>query len=121
MENHGKNMHEFALAEDIVKTIGTKIDQDYSTVSLISIEVGSLSGVVSDSLEFGLQIVMKERGNSTAGINIIQVPARARCQCGEIYELKTMFEECPVCQSLQREIVSGTEVVIKSIEVREAK
>ena len=119
MNEHETIMHEFALAEDIVRTIGTRINHDFRNISQINISVGSLSGVVIDSLEFGLQIVMKEKKNPSVRINIIQVQARAQCQCGKKYVLRSMFDECPACKSLQRKIISGTDIVINSIEIRE--
>lgn len=112
-------MHEFSLAEDIIKTLGTSVNHNYENISQINIEVGSFSGVVIDSLEFGLQIMMKEKNNSTVKINIMPVPARAQCQCGKNYALTTMFDECPVCNSLQRKIISGMDIVINSVEIRE--
>jgi hydrogenase nickel incorporation protein HypA/HybF len=112
-------MHEFALAEDIVKTIQSKVTADLKRVSNIYIEVGAFSGVVIDSLEFGLKIIMKEKNNDMVGINIIQVRTLARCECGREYEIKNIFESCPDCQSLTRKIISGTDVVIQSVEIRE--
>jgi hydrogenase nickel incorporation protein HypA/HybF len=112
-------MHEFALAEDIVKTIQSKVTADLERVSNINIEVGAFSGVVIDSLEFGLKIIMKEKNNDMVGINIIQVRTLARCECGREYKIKNIFESCPDCQSLTRKIISGTDVVIQSVEIRE--
>jgi len=119
MNEHETIIHEFALAEDIVRTIGTRINHDFENISQINISVGSLSGVVIDSLEFGLQIIMKEKKNPSVRINIIQVQARAQCQCGKKYTLRSMFDECPACKSLQRKIISGIDIVINSIEIRE--
>jgi hydrogenase nickel incorporation protein HypA/HybF len=112
-------MHEFALAEDIVKTIQSKVTADLERVSNINIEVGAFSGVVIDSLEFGLKIIMKEKNNDMVGININQVQTLARCECGREYEIKNIFESCPDCQSLTRKIISGTDVIIQSVEIRE--
>jgi hydrogenase nickel incorporation protein HypA/HybF len=114
-------MHEFALAEDIIKTIGTSVNHNYESISQINIEVGPFSGVVIDSLEFGLQIIMKEKNNTTVKINAKQVPAMAQCQCGKSYSFTTMFDGCPVCNSLQRKIISGMDILINSVEIRESQ
>ncbi len=114
-------MHEFALAEDIIKTIGTSVNHNYESISQINIEVGPFSGVVIDSLEFGIQIIMKEKSNSTVKINVKQVPAMAQCQCGKSYAFTTMFDGCPVCNSLQRKIISGMDILINSVEIRESQ
>jgi len=114
-------MHEFALAEDIIKTIGTSVNHNYESISQINIEVGPFSGVVIDSLEFGIQIIMKEKSNSTVKINVKQVPAMAQCQCGKSYAFTAMFDGCPVCNSLQRKIISGMDILINSVEIRESQ
>lgn len=112
-------MHEFALAEDIVKTIQSKVTADLEKISRINIDVGAFSGVVVDSLEFGLKIMMKENNNGLVSISINRVPTMARCECGREYEIKNVFENCPGCQSLTRKIISGMDVVIQSVEISE--
>lgn len=112
-------MHEFALAEDIVKTIQSKVTSDLGKISRINIDVGAFSGVVIDSLEFGLKIILSENNNALVDISINQVPTRARCECGRKYKIQNVFEPCPACRSLIRKIISGMDVVIDSVEIRE--
>ncbi|MCK4835339.1 MAG: hydrogenase maturation nickel metallochaperone HypA [Candidatus Aminicenantes bacterium] len=112
-------MHEFALAEDIINTISSKVTGQLKTISQINIDVGAFSGIVVDSLEFGLQIILKEKANTMAKINIRQVPTIARCECGSKYEIKNMFDSCPSCQSYNRKIISGIDVMIHSVEIKE--
>lgn len=112
-------MHEFALAEDIIKTIQSRVTADLGKIIRINIDVGAFSGVVPDSLEFGLIIIMNEQKNHRVDISINQIPTRARCECGREYEISDLFENCPDCQSLKRKIISGMDVVIQSVEIRE--
>ena len=51
-------MHEFALAENIITTVCEKITGDLTNVSEINIEVGVFAGVVTESLEFGLKLIL---------------------------------------------------------------
>jgi hydrogenase nickel insertion protein HypA len=115
----GKTMHEFALAEDIVTALKQKMAEDFDRLSKVSIEVGSLSGVVADSLEFGLQIIFQEERSNNVDIEIISVASRARCECGHKYKIEDMFSGCPRCQSFIREIISGKDILIDSVEIED--
>ncbi len=112
-------MHEFALAQDIVETISTKVTDDLEKVSIINIDVGVFSGVVVDSLDFGLNIILAEKNIPGVTINIAEVPTIARCECGKEYEIKEIFENCPKCRSFNRKLISGMDIVINSVEIME--
>ena len=112
-------MHEFALAQDIFETIKRNVKADLEKVTAIHIEVGEFSGVVADSLAFGLEVVLKDRDLSHVKIDITEVPAAAQCQCGCEYPIKDLLEACPQCSSYQRKITSGADVIIRSIELQE--
>jgi len=110
-------MHEFALAQDIVETIATKITNDLNKITAIYIDVGEFSGVVQDSLEFGLTVSLKEKNLSHVKININTVSAKAICECGYEYQIKDILDSCPQCHSLKRKIASGADVIIRSLEL----
>ncbi|MCP4215724.1 MAG: hydrogenase maturation nickel metallochaperone HypA [bacterium] len=112
-------MHELALAQDIVGTIAAQISADLKKLAAINLEVGDLSGVVPESLDFGLRTILKETYDLEVLVNISRVPTIARCVCGQEYEVKQIFESCTSCQSFDRELVSGKDVVINSVEVSE--
>jgi len=112
-------MHEFALAQDIVETITTRVTEDLEKVSAINLDVGAFSGVVAESLDFGLKVILAEKHNPDVNINITRIPSVARCQCGNEYPVKEIFESCPRCQSFNRELISGMDIVINSVEVSE--
>ena len=112
-------MHEFALAQDIMETISRSVSENLEKITAIYIDVGEFSGVVVDSLEFGLTVVLKDKNLSHVQINITTVPGAAVCECGHQYQIKDIFESCPRCQSLNRKIISGADVIIRSIEILE--
>lgn len=112
-------MHEFALAEDIVKTIEKEISSDFSQMQEIELEVGTFAGVVTESLEFGLTVILKDKDAEHVKVKIISVPAQCSCECGHQYEIENIFQECPQCQSLNRSMNSGTDVIISSVEIAE--
>lgn len=112
-------MHEFALAQDIVETISAKVTEDLEKVSKINIDVGAFSGIVIDSLDFGLQAVLADKKIPDVKINITEVPTIARCECGNEYQLREIFETCPLCHSFNRKLISGMDIIIKSVEILE--
>jgi hydrogenase nickel incorporation protein HypA/HybF len=112
-------MHEFALAQDIVETIGRSVTEDLSKVKGIHIEVGEFSGVVIESLEFGLNVVLQDKNLTDVKVDINTVPAAAVCECGNEYPIKDILDACPRCRSYNRKIISGTDVIIKTVEIEE--
>jgi Zn finger protein HypA/HybF involved in hydrogenase expression len=113
-------MHEFALAQNIVDTINEKVTTDLQKVINIDIDVGLFSGVVADSLDFGIKTIFADRDNPDVRVSISEVPTIARCECGGEYELTDIFEFCSKCRSFNRKLISGMDIVINSIEVSEA-
>ena len=112
-------MHEFALAENIIETICEKVTDNFSTVTEINIDVGAFSGVVTESLKFGLLLIMNEKNTPDIAVNINDVPAVVLCECGKKYKISDMFESCPECHSFNRSITSGTDVMINSVEIKD--
>lgn len=109
-------MHEFAIATDIVNTIKTNYTEAFKKLTSINIIVGKFSGTVIDSLKLGLETVLKDYRLNKVVLLISENDAEALCECGNRYKLKDVFDTCPKCNSLKREIVSGRDVFIDSIE-----
>jgi hydrogenase nickel incorporation protein HypA/HybF len=112
-------MHELAIAQNIIDVICEQVTEDFKKVNAINLEVGTFSGIVSDSLDFNLKVLMEEKSNSNVVINILEKPSLALCECGKKYEIKNIFESCPYCGSQKRELISGMDIIIKSIEIEE--
>ena len=112
-------MHEFALAEDIVKTIEQKVTTDLKKIRGIEIEVGVFAGVVVESLEFGLKLILKEKDAEEVHVQIKTIPAKVTCKCKHQYEINQIFQECPRCRALNRSMNSGTDVIISSVDIAE--
>ena len=112
-------MHEFALAEEIISTLENKLMDDFAKITHIHIDVGAFSGVVLESLKFGLELILKERGLPHTKIRLALQPARVKCECGEEYTIESVFEACPNCSSLNRAVQTGTDVIINSVDLTE--
>lgn len=112
-------MHEFVIAQDIVTSLGKNLREDFKKISKINIEVGTFSGIVTDSLSLGLEVLFKENNIDNVKINISKSETTAVCECGRNYIVKDIFDLCPECESPKREISNGTEISVTSVEVEE--
>jgi hydrogenase nickel insertion protein HypA len=114
-------MHELSLAGNLIKT-ALEHTPDGGRLERIYISLGPLSGVCAESLDFCFhEVARKETGNTQdVVLTIKQVPARFLCLgCKKTYETFSVHEFCPACASLEREILSGNQFTIDSIEVEE--
>ncbi len=114
-------MHELSIAMsilDIVKEYAEK--ENASEVTEIEIELGSLSGVVSESLVFALEMACKNTISEKAEIKILEIKAEAKCKhCNQIFELENYFAPCPECKNSGYEILKGKELQVKSLKIEQ--
>ena len=112
-------MHELGLMQNIVDTV-----QDYarknnvSKVVKVMLEVGQVSGVVPESLEFCFEVCTKQTVLEGALLEIERIDAVGKCKtCGEGFDLLTHSFSCPKCGGTDWEMISGRELIIKGLEV----
>jgi hydrogenase nickel incorporation protein HypA/HybF len=112
-------MHEFSIAMDIVDiaTVAAR-EEEATVVKEIEVEIGQLSGVVMEALEFSLEAAVKGTVLETARRNLVIIPGRARCtKCYHEYDTDTFFKPCPECGACAPDIVRGRELRVKSLLV----
>ena len=108
-------MHETSLAEDMANMVlghsnGVK-------VTGVIVEIGTLSGVVPDIFKFCADTVFKEKLNNDIILSIIAIEAKAKCKCGNEFVINDLLDSCPNCNGYTREVISGKDLVLKSIEL----
>ena len=113
-------MHELSIAINIVDIAARETEQaGANRVTDIDIEVGALSGVVIEALEFAMEDVRKNSVLEGARVTITEINPKARCrQCDKIFEVNDLFDICPFCQSVDLEIIRGQELQVKSLKVQ---
>lgn len=112
-------MHEFSIAVNIVE-LATEYaeNENAEIVREIEIEVGELSGVVKDALEFCMEAAVKDSILEGARIKISNIKGVGRCRdCGNEFELEDLYSPCPACSSPAPELISGNELKVKSLLV----
>ncbi len=110
-------MHEFAIAMDIVDIATSSARKEAATVvKEIEVEIGQLSGVVMEALEFSLEAAVKGTILENARRNLIIIAGKARCtQCLTEYDTDTLFKPCPKCQACAPDLIQGRELRVKSL------
>lgn len=112
-------MHEFGIAQNIFESVSKELEnREVSKVISIQLEAGKLTAIVPSALEFCFGILIEGTLLDGAELNIIETPIKMKCKsCGNVFEIKDYSYICPECSSMQCEIVSGDEFLIRKIEV----
>lgn len=110
-------MHEFSVVLSIVD-IATKeaSKAQIDSFSEIELEIGCMSGVVLESLEFAWPAAVENTVLSKAQKTIHLIKAQAKClDCNHIFEINSLFQNCPKCNSIMNQLLKGKELKIKSL------
>jgi len=112
-------MHELTIAYKIVEIVTRTAQKERATgVDSIHLEVGTISGVEINALEFSLNIAKKETLLENAVVNIMRIDGKARCkECLTIFEVDDLYSSCPICGKYSREIIAGKEIRVTTIDI----
>lgn len=111
-------MHELGVARSLVEMVRDRLIPG-ERVREVEVEVGALTGLVPESLEFYFQGLTAE--TPLAGVRLIcrRVPACFRCpDCGLCYLPETFAPVCIECGALGGTLLSGRELNLLRIGER---
>ncbi len=112
-------MHELGIVFSIANQIEMlAVENNLTKVLSITLQVGEISTVVPDFLQkcYPAAVDKSELLHDTE-LKIEMVPANCIChECWETFSLLKNKNKCPECGSIDTEIVSGREFIIKEIE-----
>jgi hydrogenase nickel incorporation protein HypA/HybF len=112
-------MHEMSIALGIVRIAEDEVAKAGARkVNSIDLDIGTLSGIELDSLEFVWPVAVKETvlEGATKNINIIQ--GKGYCMdCAIEFDMQNFADICPTCHGLLKEIRQGKEMRVKALEV----
>lgn len=114
-------MHELSIAQNIVDIVKQNIaENELSSVAVIKLKIGEMSGVVTDSLEFGFQAITSGTVLETAKLDIEKIPFVFKCNsCGKQSTNEFGITVCPECGGTDTNIISGLEMQIVEVELKE--
>ena len=112
-------MHELSIAQSILEIIKENVNsEDTGKVRKILLEIGDMSGIVSDSLNFCFDAVKLESPFENSTLEIINIPFVLFCRnCNQNTTNNYGLRLCEKCGGFDTEIISGTEMKIKEIEL----
>ncbi len=113
-------MHEMGIALEILNVARAAIPADMAgqSVERLNVRVGRLTGVIPESLRFCFQVARQETPFARATLNIEEVPVEAVCRdCGARTRIETAQFLCRACGSGQIQVVTGTELMVMSVEL----
>lgn len=112
-------MHELSIAMNIIEIVEEEAFKAGSdSIDKVHLEIGSLSGVMLDALEFALQEAVNGTLLQHTTFEINSIHAVAYCEdCCQEFDTSDHFKACPFCNSLNTNFIKGKELKIKSIEI----
>ena len=112
-------MHELGIARNILEIVQKTVPPEQEAeVKSIRIRIGQLSGVVPDSLEFCFSALLNGTRMESAGLVIEKMPTVSLCkECRHRFTVDDFAFSCPMCNSVNVELISGDELEIVDIEL----
>ena len=122
-------MHELSVAMRIVQALDEELAPELNTssnssdlvVSTVALQVGVLTGLVPEALEFSWDFATEDSILKGSKLDIQVVDAVGYCQrCQEQRTLTNLQSmRCPVCHELISQITGGNELEILTVEVED--
>lgn len=112
-------MHELGITQSIVEIAEkTARDQNAKKVLSVTVDVGELSGVIADAVEFCFEACSLDTILEGSRLVINQIPGRAECEdCGADVKIDNMTFNCSVCDSYALKRTQGEELSVKEVEI----
>ncbi|MAU01617.1 MAG: hydrogenase maturation nickel metallochaperone HypA [Anaerolineaceae bacterium] len=112
-------MHELAVTEQILNlALRHAGEANASKVTDLYLEIGALSSIIDDSVQFYWDIISQDSLCQGATLHFNHVPAQLHCQdCDQVYTLEHELTPCPHCDGIHVKIISGQEFQLTSIDI----
>jgi len=113
-------MHELSIAMNIVEqSENFATEQGATQITMVELEVGRLSGVVKECLEFVWPEATKATILEKSKLEITEVELTLKCsECGQSAVPEDIILLCPHCLSTRVEVLRGKELTIKKLEMQ---
>lgn len=112
----GDSMHELSITQNIVEIC--ERNAGGKRVLSVTLEIGDLSGVMTDAVEFCFAACAAGTLLDGASLVIDRIAAAGRCgQCGAETAVRSYFDPCSSCGAYGVEVVRGEELRVKELEV----
>lgn len=112
-------MHELSIAHGIADIVCDLVaSEDRTRIRTITVDVGQVSGVVPDSLEFCFEAVSREYALPPGALTINRIPFRCTClSCSKDFGNDAGTVICPSCGSYKTKVLCGRELRVATIDL----
>jgi hydrogenase nickel incorporation protein HypA/HybF len=114
-------MHEVSIAQSILAIADEYARRnDATSITVIGLRVGELSGVVAEALETAFDIAKQGTLAEQARLEIENLPLIAFCQhCQQEFKVSNPYAiaRCPTCTALSHDLRQGQELDVSYLEV----
>jgi hydrogenase nickel incorporation protein HypA/HybF len=109
-------MHEMSITQGIIELCLEHANG--KRVISLDVEIGELSSMVPEAIEFCFEACCRETLLEGARLNIIRIPGAGLClECHKETALPELYGSCKHCGSNSVTVVSGEELRVREIEV----
>ena len=114
-------MHELSIAMSIVEIASRQAKAASAhAVSRVDLDIGTMSGIEFESLEFALTMAVKDTLLEGTEFRINRIDPLCQClSCNHLYTPDGVFSQCPECKAFDTELIKGKELQIKSLLVEQ--
>jgi hydrogenase nickel incorporation protein HypA/HybF len=112
-------MHELSIAQNIIDIVRQAVPPARApAVTSVRVRLGSLSGVVAESLAFCFEALVGDTPLARARLAIERVPTACACRaCGARFEPDGFIFFCPSCGSGEVRVLSGHDLQVVDVEL----
>ena len=112
-------MHELSIVMSIIDIARQQTaDAQATVVDEIELDIGMLSGIEMNALDFAWEQAVKDTVLEHADKKINRVEAKAKClDCEAVFNIEHYYDACPVCGEHLVDIIQGKELRVKSLLV----
>ncbi|WP_028841254.1 hydrogenase maturation nickel metallochaperone HypA [Thermodesulfobacterium hveragerdense] len=112
-------MHEFFIVQNVIKTVeDLMVNHPKKKVAKAVLLIGRFSGVEPELLQTALDFFKQGSILKDAEIVIEIEDLRMKCQkCQREFSKEKWDLTCPFCGSFETEVLSGEEMLLKSLEL----
>lgn len=112
-------MHELSIAQSVISIVEKSLPATFEgQVTSVILQIGTLSGIELDALEFSFSILKEKSKLKNASLLIEEIQAQAECRsCKSIFDINAYGEPCPSCQSFEYALIKGKEMKVLRINV----
>jgi len=112
-------MHEAGIIQSVLSVAEEKAQTSGATgITVIRLKIGTLTGVVEESLQHAFDVLKQGTLASRASLNVQYIHGSVFCSvCQKEFTTSDLLCICPVCGTPGHEIRSGMEMDIVSLDI----